>query len=113
MASMLEHRDEMVSPEDRAPHDVVKVFLKAVDRGEVVVFGHTLKRASLIPLRVEYMYELADLSASVKIFATLIHPISVPELQSMKVFEISATLDPEGKVTEVSVFVKADKTGSP
>ena len=94
--------------EYRAPFDVVKVFLAAVDRGEVEVFGHILKRAMLIPLRVEYLYELDTLDVSVKIFATLSHPIAVPQLQGMNIFAVSAILDSQGDVTEVSAHVKAE-----
>jgi hypothetical protein len=108
VASIQEQLSEEPALEYRAPYEVVKLFLKAVDRGELVVFGLTLDRAVLTPKRVEYVYELDSLNASVKIYSELTQPLSVPDLQQVKVYGVSAIMDSEGNITEVSAFVQAD-----
>jgi hypothetical protein len=87
------------------PHAVVEVFLKAVSRGELVVFDRRIEESMLIPVRVEYVYELDSAVPTIKVYSKLKDPMSVPGHDNCKVKGISVTLDANGGIIKIESHV--------
>lgn len=87
------------------PRKVIDMFNKAVDRGELIVFGNELERSVLIPLRVEYIYELNDSKPLVKVYSEIKKIIPIPEHEGIQIRGISAILDSDGHIVEIRVHV--------
>jgi hypothetical protein len=87
------------------PHAVVEVFIKAVNRGELVVFNRKIEESMLIPVRVEYAYELDSAIPTVKVYSKLKNPMSVPGHENCKVHSISVTLDENGGIVKIESHV--------
>jgi hypothetical protein len=90
------------------PHEAVEVFSKAVSRGELVVFGHRIENSMLVPLRVEYVYELDSAVPTIKVYSRLKNPISVPGSDTCKVYSLGATLDANGTIVEIESHVRTE-----
>ena len=91
--------------ENHQPYKMIDVFLKAVDRGELIVFEQQIDKSFLIPLRVEYVYELNGSPATVKIYSEVKKLIPMPEHEDIKLRGISAILDSSGHIVEIRVHV--------
>lgn len=87
------------------PHELIKIYLQAVDRGELVVFGQKLNKSMLVPVRVEYVYELKTATSRVKIYSELKEPMPVPEQESCELRGVSAILDVEGQIIETEAHI--------
>lgn len=87
------------------PREVVKVFLEAVDRGELIVFEQVIDRSMIIPLQVEYTYHLDNATPQLSIFSELKQPIPIPDADGCEVRAISAILDDAGNIVEAVVHV--------
>jgi len=92
------------------PREIVQVYLKAVGRGELIVFDQTLDASMLIPVRVEYVYELNNAIPRVKVYAELKQPMPVPGQTDCKVRGVSAVLDDAGSIVEVEIHVWAGQS---
>ena len=92
------------------PREVVRIFLKAVDRGELMVFDQRLDRSVIIPVRVDYAYELDSNTARMKVYSELKHPMPVPGHPNCTLRGVSATLDSYGHITETAAHVWPDET---
>lgn len=92
------------------PHEIVRIYLKAVKRGELVVFEQTLDVSMLIPVRVEYVYELTNTVPRVKIYSELKPSIPVPGQTDCQVHGVSAVLDDAGNIVEVEIHVWAGES---
>lgn len=92
------------APRLEDPDRLVAQFLAAVDRGELVVFGHTLSRAMLDPARVEYSYDLATRSTRIRVHAALFAPLPVPGRTNCEVRAVSAVIQ-GGRITEIESHV--------
>jgi hypothetical protein len=90
-----------------APYKIIEVFLRAVNRGELVVFEQTLDESMLIPVRVEYVYELGSTNQRVKVYSELVQPLPVPARESIQFRGVSAILNAEGHIIEVEAHVWA------
>lgn len=86
------------------PDDLVRTYLKAVDRGELKVFGRTLDRSMITPVRVEYIFELSSRTRKVNIYSDLTEPMPVPGQQDCRVGGVSAILD-DGHIVETQSHV--------
>lgn len=82
------------------PLQMIELFLQAVDRGELKVFEHTLDRSMIIPVRVEYQYELETGSSQVTVYSDLKQTLPVPGRDDCYLGGISATLDRHGTIIE-------------
>ena len=89
------------------PNEVVEIFLKAVNRGELVLFGRTFDKSMLTPIRVEYVYELSNDTVGVKVYSELKEPFPVPN-QHCKIRAISAILDSDGGISEIVAHITPD-----
>ena len=87
------------------PHKVVELYLKAVSRGELIVFERKLDRSMLIPVRVEYVYELNSAMPTVKVYSELKEPMSVPVLENSRIRGVSAIVDADGHIIETGAHI--------
>ena len=62
---------------------MIDVFFKAMDRGELIVFEQQIDESILIPLRVEYVYELNGSQPTVKIYSEIKKIIPVPDHKTL------------------------------
>src|SRR5690606_6063577 len=92
------------TPSLEAPDTLVHRYLEAVDRGELQLFGHTLNRAMIVPVRVEYVYELSDRTTRVRIHSNLKAPLAVPGQPDCRVLAVSAVME-DGQITEIESHV--------
>lgn len=96
------------------PHEVERLFFEAVDRGELEVFKTKISRDMIILMRIEYVYDLADMSRGIntfKIIAKLKQPISIPGKQDVNLPKISlvgAILDKEGNILNSEAHILQD-----
>jgi len=86
------------------PDDLVRNYLKAVDRGELKVFGRVLDRSMITPVRVEYIFELSNRARKVKVYSNLKEPMPVPGQQDCRVLGVSSILD-DGNIVETESHV--------
>ena len=91
-------------PRMEDPGDLVDRFLQAVDRGELKVFGQTIDRPMLVPVRVEYVYELADRAMRIKVYSNLTAPLPVPGQDDCRILGVSAVME-DGSITEIESHV--------
>lgn len=82
-------------PKLEDPGSFVTVYLKAVDRGQLQIFGHVIDRSMVVPISVEFVYELTARKTTVKVYSTLKIPMPVPgqEDEDYRVFGVSAVMD--------------------
>jgi hypothetical protein len=92
------------TPRLEAPDTLVERYLEAVDRGELQLFGHTLSRAMIVPVRVEYAYELSDRTTRIRIHSNLKTPLPVPGQPDCRVLAVSAVME-DGQITEIESHV--------
>ena len=92
------------TPRIEDPDSLADRFLQAVDRGELVVFGHTLDRTMIVPVRVEYVYELADRAMRIKVYSNLNQPLPVPGQDDCRILGVSAIME-DGSITEIESHV--------
>jgi hypothetical protein len=91
-------------PKIEDPDDLVHGFLQAVDRGELKVFGRTLDRSMIIPVRVEYVYELSSRKTRVKIYSNLKEPMAVPDHHDCRISSVGAVIE-DGSIIETESHV--------
>ena len=87
------------------PHEVVDIYFKAIDKGELVAFDTTLTKDMLIPVSVEYVYLLNSTAPRIKVFSKLKQPLPVPGQQDCELRAVSSTLDSEGHIIETEVHI--------
>ena len=91
-------------PRIEDPGSLVDRFLQAVDRGELQVFGQRLDRSMIVPVRVEYVYALADRTMRIKVYSNLNAPMPVPGQDDCRILGVSAVME-EGTITEIESHV--------
>jgi len=89
----------------KKPFEIINMFYKAVDHAELRAFDKTLSREMIIPIRVEYIYELSSPIPQINVHSEIIDPISIPADPNCKAGAITATLDTEGHILGTSVHV--------
>jgi hypothetical protein len=104
-AHVVEGPLDQIRPQFHSPHEVVEIFLRAVGRGELVVFDRKLNESMLIPVSVEYVYELTSATPRVKVYSKLKQPMPVPGQESCKLRGVSAILDAEGRIIETEAHI--------
>ncbi len=92
------------TPELDDPDNLVQRYLQAVDRGELALFGYTLDRSMIVPVRVEYVYDLASRTMRIKVYANLKAPLPVPGQSDCRILGVSAILE-DGSITEIESHV--------
>ena len=87
------------------PREVIKVFLQAVDRGELIVFEQVIDRSMIVPVEVEYVYQLDSAIPRLSVYAELKQPIPVRDADGCEVHAVSAVLDNAGSIVESVVHI--------
>ena len=87
------------------PHEVIEIYFQAVGRGELVVFDRKLNKSMLIPVSVEYVYELSSATPRVKVYSKLKQPMLVPGQENCKIRGVSAILDADGRIIETEAHI--------
>ena len=104
-AAIYEQPTNIIKQEKHEPLKIIEIFYKAVDRGELIVFEQILDRTVLIPLRVEYVYELDGSKPIVKIYSEIKKPMPIAEHGGILLRGISAILDGDGHIIEIRAHV--------
>ena len=107
-AHVLERPPGPIKPEFKEPHKVIEIYLNAVSRGELTVLDQTLDKSMLIPIRVEYVYDLNSAIPRVKVYSELKQPIPIPVQDSLKLHGISASLDAYGHIIEIEAHIRPE-----
>ena len=92
------------TPRIEDPDALVERYLAAVDRGELLVFGRKIGRAMIVPIRVEYVYELSDRAMRIKVYSNLVQPLAVPGQNDCQILGVSAVME-DGVITEIESHV--------
>jgi hypothetical protein len=82
------------------PDRLVDAFLKAVDRGELTIYGRSLTREMINPTQVEYVYDLLSRKTSLRIHATLKEPLKLRDQPGCRILCISAEME-DGRIVEI------------
>lgn len=84
------------------PQKVADVFIAAVGRGELVLFGDPLAANALDPRRVEYVYSLqtADPLPTVRVHAVLTQPFPLPAAPQIHATSVTGVLDWDGRIID-------------
>lgn len=107
-AYTLERTPGPFNPDFSEPHEVVDIFLKAVSRGELIVFDRKLDKSMITPVRVEHVYDINSAISSVIVYSELMQPMPVPIQENCSVRGVSATLDAGGHIIEVKAHIWID-----
>jgi len=87
------------------PHDAVAVYLAAVDRGELRVFGRRLDRTMIEPELVEFVFDLVRKSAYVRIYSRVKVLLPVPEQTDFQIRGVSSIIGDEGNIIDTEAHV--------
>jgi len=98
------HLISPVTPKIEDPDSLVHKYLQAVDRGELEIFGQKVDRSSLVPIRIEYVYELSSRTTQVKVYSNLKAPLPVPGRGDCQVMAVSTVME-DGHITEIESHV--------
>jgi hypothetical protein len=102
---ILEQPTAPVKPEFSEPHEVIGTYLNAVNRGELIVLDRKIEKSMLIPIRVEYVYELDSAIPRIKVYSKLKQPIPVPGQENCNIKGVSAILDINGSIIETEAHI--------
>lgn len=102
--SVPKHRIDPSRPAIEDPDRLVDTFLKAVDRGELRIYGQTLTREMINPTQVEYVYDLLSRKTKLRVHATLKQALKLPDQPGCRVLCISAEME-DGRIVEVESHV--------
>lgn len=94
-----------ISANFHSPNEIVEIYLNAVNKGELIVFDQRLNNSILVPVRVEYIYEIISKNTTRKVFSELKEQIKVPGQDCCLIKEIGATLDLQGHIVETEVHL--------
>ncbi len=86
------------------PEAVVRSYLLAVDRGELLSFERKLSRDEINPIRVQYNYRIMDGSTEVRVYSALKAPMSVPGQSGYQVIGVCSAME-DGRIVETESHV--------
>lgn len=96
---------EAIKPAFHEPQEIIESYLRAVDRGEMVVFDTVLNKSMLVPVSVEYVYELDNPAPKIKVYSKLKQSMPVPGQQDCELRAVSAILDADGHIIETEAHI--------
>ena len=88
--------------------EVVSIFFKAVDRGELVVFDNIISRNILDPVQVKYVYSFNNAEPSISVYSLLKVPLKVPGMDNCSAGGIEVLLDMEGTIIDSSIHIPSN-----
>lgn len=97
-----------IKPGFHEPQAVVELYLKAVARGELVVFDKVLTGSLLVPVSVQYVYELDNAIPKIKVYSKLKQPMQVPGQLGCELRSVSAIIDAAGHIIETEAHIWSD-----
>jgi hypothetical protein len=83
--------------------DIFRVFIQAVENGELIIFDRLLDSTEVSPEYVEYIYMPDDLLPTVRIYSSIIVSIPLPTMPEIEIQGVSAIMDQQGRITETIV----------
>lgn len=86
---------------------IVLGYLDAVDRGELRIFNRKLERSEIIPVRVEYIYEIAKGKMEIRVYSNLKEPAANTNQPGSKVYGVNSTIE-DGRIVETESHVWID-----
>ena len=89
-------------------HEVVDVFLAAVDRGELVVFDNRITRGMLDPVQVKYVYTFDDAKPTISVYSLLTTNLKIPGADDCSGGGIEVLLDIDGTIIDSSVHIPSN-----
>jgi hypothetical protein len=99
---------DIPDPQFNEPRHIVRLYLLAVDRGELHVFTHRISKAMISPTRVEYIYKLDDPVPTIRVFSELTEPLLVLHCDECRVRGVSAVLTPDGRLTNIEAHISTN-----
>lgn len=99
---------DIPEPQFNEPRHIVRLYLIAVDRGELQVFTHQISKAMILPTRVEYIYKIDDPVPTIRVFSELTEPLSVLYCDECRVRGVSAVLTPDGRLTNIEAHISTN-----
>ena len=87
---------------------VLTLFLAAVDRGELSLFGVTLQRDQVTPARVELVLDLRTGATTRKVYAEIDEPLPCPGHPEYVIEGITATLTAENRIGQTEAHLCPD-----
>ena len=88
--------------------EVLALFLAAVDRGELSLFGVTLRRDQVTPARIELVLDLRTRTTARKVYVEIDEPLPVPGHPDYAIEGITATLTGENRIGETEAHLSPD-----
>lgn len=82
---------------------VIQVFRKAVERGELKLFEMSVAFSALKPQRVEYIYKIGVKEPTIKVYSLLSKPMPLPAMPDILIDGVTAILDKDGRILEAIV----------
>ena len=82
---------------------VILVFKKAVERGELKLFEMTVAFSALKPQQVEYTYKIGKKEPTVKVYSLLTKPIPLPDMPDILIEGVTVIMDRDGHILEAIV----------
>lgn len=104
-ASVAEQSANTIKSELHQPIKILEFFFQAVSRDELIVFGKSLDKSILIPIRVEYIYELDGSKPTVMVYSELKYLLDIPTHSGIKLRGVSTILNDVGRIIEVRAHV--------
>lgn len=95
----------VVPPEVQDKYKIVRLFLKEVDRGKVILFGRRFDRSMLNPTRVEYVYDLNTDTPEIRVYSEVTKPMAIPGIDTCELRAVSAVMSPAGKIITIRVHL--------
>lgn len=86
------------------PESVVRGYLEAVDRGELLSFERRLERGDINPVRVQYNYMIASGALETRVYSALKKPLPVPRQPEYQVIGVCSAID-NGRIVETESHV--------
>lgn len=83
---------------------IVSGYLEAVDRGELRSFNRELGRSEIVPVRVEYVYEIASGTMEINVYSNLKDHMPVPNQPGARVHSVNSIIE-DGKIVETESHV--------
>lgn len=81
--------------------NVIRLFMKSVARGELLLFNKVIYQGSIKPLRIEYLYNIEEKYQTVKVYSSLHDEIYHPDVPDIRIKGITAVLNHQGNIIEV------------
>lgn len=80
--------------------EVVRIFKKAVERGELKLFEMTVAFSALKPQQVEYTYKIGKKEPTIKVYSLLTKPMPLPDMPDILIEGVTVILDKDGHILE-------------